>query len=60
MITMAKKDATNRKFALITGAGGLLGEEHAISLLEINKNIILTDINLKKIQILKKKLKKKI
>ena len=59
MITMAKKDATNRKFALITGAGGLLGEEHAISLLEINKNIILTDINLKKIQILKKKLKKK-
>ena len=54
MNTKSIKDLRNRKFALITGAGGLLGEEHAVSLLEINKDIILTDINLNKIQKLKK------
>ena len=58
MNTKSIKDLRNRKFALITGAGGLLGEEHAVSLLEINKDIILTDINLNKIQKLKKKLEK--
>ena len=33
------------KYALITGAGGLLGYEHASALLEINSNVILTDIS---------------
>ena len=36
------------KFCLITGAGGLLGYEHAYALLEIGANIILTDIDIKK------------
>ena len=44
------------KFALITGSGGLLGQEHALALLEVNANIILTDINTKKINLIRKKL----
>jgi NAD(P)-dependent dehydrogenase (short-subunit alcohol dehydrogenase family) len=44
------------KYSLITGACGLLGEQHAIALLMINSNIILTDINLNKLIFLKKKL----
>ena len=47
-----------KKYSLITGASGLLGEQHAIALLEINSNIILTDINYKKLVLLKKKLEK--
>ena len=43
------------KFALITGSGGLLGQEHALALLEVNANIILTDINKKKINLIRKK-----
>ena len=35
----------NNTFALITGAAGLLGREHAIALLENNANIVLLDIN---------------
>ena len=46
------------KYCLITGSGGLLGKEHAAALLEIKSNIILTDINIKKINSLKKKLSK--
>jgi NAD(P)-dependent dehydrogenase (short-subunit alcohol dehydrogenase family) len=46
------------KYSLITGAGGLLGEQHARALLEIKSNIILTDINKKKINNLYKTLKK--
>jgi len=42
-----------RKFALITGASGLLGPEHAAALAEIGYNLILVDIN-------KQELKKKI
>ena len=45
---LTKFDLRN-KFALITGAAGLLGTEHALALLEINANIILTDINKKKL-----------
>lgn len=45
------------KFCLITGAGGLLGYEHAYALLEIGANIILTDIDVKKIKRSQKKLK---
>ena len=44
------------KYSLITGAGGLLGEQHARALLEIKSNIILTDINKKKINNLYKTL----
>jgi NAD(P)-dependent dehydrogenase (short-subunit alcohol dehydrogenase family) len=37
------------KFALITGAAGLLGKEHAIALLENNANVVLLDINSEKL-----------
>ena len=46
------------KYSLITGASGLLGEQHAIALLMINSNIILTDVNFNKLIFLKKKLAK--
>ena len=45
-----------KKYSLITGACGLLGEQHAIALSEINSNIILVDINKKKRTNLKKKI----
>ncbi|MBT4147038.1 MAG: SDR family oxidoreductase [Gammaproteobacteria bacterium] len=32
--------------ALITGAAGLLGKQHAIALLEMGANIVLTDVNM--------------
>jgi len=51
-------DLTN-KTALITGAGGLLGFEHASALLEINCNLVLTDINLNQLIKVKDKLHKK-
>ena len=35
----------DQQFALITGAGGLLGYEHAAALLEINAQVVLTDIS---------------
>ena len=44
------------RYCLITGAAGLLGNEHAEALLEINAKIILTDINTKKLNLLKKRL----
>tara|TARA_B100000989_G_scaffold298895_1_gene290821 strand:- start:13220 stop:14011 length:792 start_codon:yes stop_codon:yes gene_type:complete len=48
-----------KEYGLITGASGLLGVEHALALLEIGINPILTDINIKKLKnqtsILKKK-----
>jgi NAD(P)-dependent dehydrogenase (short-subunit alcohol dehydrogenase family) len=40
------------KFALITGAAGLLGKEHAIALLEISANVVLLDIDSEKLKIL--------
>ena len=36
-----------KKFGLITGAGGLLGYEHACALLEVGAGIVLTDVNAK-------------
>ena len=54
---LTKFDLRN-KFALITGAAGLLGIEHALALLEINANIILTDINKKKINLIRQKILK--
>ena len=47
------------KYTLITGACGLLGEQHSIALGEINSNLILVDIDSKKGIKLEKKLKKK-
>ena len=39
-----------KEYGLITGASGLLGLEHAYSLLEIGINPILTDIDLVKLK----------
>ena len=39
----------DNKTALITGAAGLLGIEHATALLECNCNLVLTDIDTKKL-----------
>ena len=52
-----KKFNLKNKFCLITGAGGLLGYEHAYALLEIGANLILTDIDLIKVKKTQKKLK---
>lgn len=41
---MNRFDMTN-KWALVTGAGGLLGREHCFALAEVGCNIILTDLN---------------
>tara|TARA_B100002051_G_C16299644_1_gene422232 strand:+ start:290 stop:574 length:285 start_codon:yes stop_codon:yes gene_type:complete len=46
-------------FSLITGACGLLGEQHAIALSEINSNLILIDLNNSKGKNLVNKLKKR-
>ena len=49
----------NKKYALITGASGLLGPEHAAALAEIGFNLILIDINQKQLKEKSKHLKKK-
>ena len=46
----------SKKLALITGAAGLLGYEHAYALLESNCNIIITDIDFKRLINLKQNL----
>ena len=46
------------KYSLITGASGFLGEQHAIALLMLNSNVVLTDIDFKKLIFLKKELVK--
>ena len=46
------------RYIIITGAAGLLGYHHSLALLEINCNLILTDINLKQLSKQKNKLKK--
>ncbi|MFM9991342.1 MAG: SDR family NAD(P)-dependent oxidoreductase, partial [Burkholderiaceae bacterium] len=43
-MAFAKFDLTS-KFALITGAAGLLGIEHAVALLGSGANVVLTDID---------------
>ena len=53
-----KKFNLSNKNALITGAGGLLGFEHAYALLEIGAYVILTDLNMKLLRENKIKLKK--
>ena len=52
------KKKLNNKYFLITGAAGLLGYQHAIALLQIDYNLILTDIELKKLNKYKKDFKK--
>ena len=46
------------KTALITGAAGLLGKQHALALLELNAHVILTDIDINRLRVLKKELSK--
>jgi NAD(P)-dependent dehydrogenase (short-subunit alcohol dehydrogenase family) len=46
------------KTALITGASGLLGQEHAYALLESGATVILTDISLKSLEVAKERLSK--
>ena len=46
----------SNNFTLITGAAGFLGYYHCCSLIEIDKPILVVDINQKKIKELKKKL----
>ncbi len=45
MKTIIEKFNLEGKTALITGGAGLLGVEHAKALLEINSNVVLTDVN---------------
>lgn len=47
---MLAKFKLNNQFALITGAGGLLGYEHAKALLECGAKVVLTDINLQSLK----------
>ena len=47
-----------KKFGLITGAGGLLGYEHACALLEVGADVVLTDVNIKNLNKNYKSLKK--
>ena len=45
-------------YSLITGSAGLLGRYHAEALLQLNLNIILTDINKGELEVTYKYLKK--
>lgn len=49
----------SHKWALITGAAGLLGFQHALALLESNSNLVLTDIQLDSLLKVKKSLLEK-
>ena len=53
-----KKFSLKDKNALVTGAGGLLGFEHAYALLEVGAYVILTDYNKKSLEQNTKKLEK--
>jgi len=52
-LTYLEKFNLEGKTALITGAAGLLGPEHAKALLEVGCKVILTDISLSKINLIK-------
>ena len=56
-MSFVKFNLKNKKI-LITGAAGLLGAEHAKALLECNAKLILTDIDKRKLNMLKKELEK--
>ena len=57
--TFLSKFNLTEKTALITGSAGLLGYEHAVALLEIGANLIITDIDEEKLFDLSEKLKEK-
>ena len=42
----------SNKWALISGAAGLLGKQHAIALLELNANVVLIDLNINELRIM--------
>ena len=46
----------SRKIALITGAAGLLGQQHAVALLKNNATVVLTDVNAGALNLAKEKL----
>lgn len=52
------KFSLERKVALITGASGLLGQEHAYALLESGATVILTDISMERLELAKDRLSK--
>lgn len=52
------KFSLDRKVALITGASGLLGQEHAYALLESGATVILTDVSMGRLENVKKRLSK--
>ena len=58
IIEFQKKFNLEGKTALITGAAGLLGKQHAFALLELNAHVILTDIDFDQLRVLKKELSK--
>lgn len=53
-----KKFNLEGKTALITGAAGLLGYEHSCALLENNCDLVITDVDIYKLNLLKDSLKK--
>ena len=55
MINIIKSIKVNNEICLVTGSTGHLGKEFAKLLAEMGYNLILTDKNQKKLNILKKK-----
>ena len=51
-------DLTN-KWAVISGAAGLLGKQHSIALLELNANVVLIDLDLRRLNTVKTELQKR-
>ncbi len=57
-ISVNNKFDLSGKVALVTGAAGLLGFEHTVALLKIGANVVMTDIDYKKLIKNKKKIEK--
>ena len=47
-----------QEYSIITGAAGLLGEQHAVALAEAGFNIILTDIEKRRLNNVRNKIQK--
>ena len=52
---MKKKLRNYHSAALITGAAGFMGIQHALALIELNLYLVLIDINLNRLKKIKKK-----